>query len=503
MQARCQRLDLSAGGHRTVFMNEQMLKDMDLSPLDRVEISSVTDMGRKVIASIHPFVHGQDKVGLSKETADDLGVQVEGFISIKAADRPDSLSIIKDRMGGMELTGESMMSVVGDILDDTLSHLEVGQLLGSFYRSDLSMAELYGLTKYLSESGDTYDWGGGLVAGKGDTFPVPGNGTTPIIVAIVASLGVKMPCLDMRALQTPSSSVDTMEVMSRVDLDLPSIRKVVEARKGCIALSDDLYLAPAEKKLRAMRAASGTDPESVITASLVARNLSLGCRYLIVDMPIGMETRYSSIGLANQLSQRLTKLAARFGLRTAVELTYGDEPIGNGIGPALEARDVLKVLMNRPDAPVDLMEASLLLTGKLIDLMGQELFGADHRPGDGIEIAKEKLRSGTALGSFKGMIEAQGGNPDTRPENITVSPFLVEIRSLKEGQLVDYDTRVVNKIARIAGAPQFKGSGIEFYRKARDMVRRNELLLNVHAASEERRAMVYEHLSRNRIYTVD
>jgi putative thymidine phosphorylase len=485
-------------------MTEQLLQDMDLSPMDRVEVSSITEMGRKVIASIHPFVHGQKKVGLSKETADDLGIQNEGFISLKAMDRPESLGTIDERIGGMELTGESMMSVVGDIMDDTLSHLEVGKLLMSFYRSDLSMAELYGLTKFLSESGDTYDWGGGLVAGKGETFNVPGNRTTPIIVAIVSSLGVKMPRLAQRALRgAPSSSVDTMEVMAKVDLDLPSIRKVVEARKGCISLSENLYLAPAEKKLRDMRAASGTDPESVITASLVARNLSLGCKYLIVDMPIGMETRFSSIGMANQISQRLTKLAARFGLRTAVEVTYGDEPIGNGIGPNLEARDVLKVLMNRPDAPMDLMEASLRLTGRLIDIMGQELFGADHRPGDGLEIAKEKLRSGTALGSFKGIVEAQGGNPETKPESITVSPFLVEIRSLKEGQLVDYDTRVVGKIARLAGAPQFKGSGIEFYKKAKDMVRRNELLLNVHAASEERRAMVYEHLSRNRIYTVD
>ncbi|MEA3558006.1 MAG: thymidine phosphorylase, partial [Candidatus Thermoplasmatota archaeon] len=372
-------------------------------------------------------------------------------------------------------------------MDDSLSEVELSCFVTSCTMQDLSMAELYNMTRYLAESGDVLDWGDELVADKHCTGGVPGNRTSPIVVPIVASFGVKIPKTSSRAITSPAGTADVMETMTNVSFEMDQIKDIVSRTGACLIWGGGLNIAPADSRLIKIRKPIGSNPEGLLISSILSKKKAMGSRYVLIDIPVGMETRYHSLGEVRHMAQKMKKVAARIGIRAQVEITFGDEPIGDGIGPGLEARDVLKVLTNRHDAPKDLKEKALFIAGKLLDLVGPDLFGSDHRPGDGLEMATESLGSKKALSKFREILAAQGGDPDISPDALEISPHVIEVRASKDGQLVDYDNPIIAKVARLAGAPRNIGSGIDLYKRSGDMVSKGELLFNVHMGSEEKR----------------
>jgi putative thymidine phosphorylase len=406
-------------------------------------------------------------------------------------------------MNGHELTGNQIMEIVGDIVDDSLSEVEMSCFVTSCTMQDLSMAELFNLTKYLAESGDRLEWEETLVADKHCTGGVPGNRTSPIVVSIIASLDVKIPKASSRAITSPAGTADVMETMAKVSFDKWQIVDIIKKTHGCLIWGGGLNIAPADSRLIKIRKPIDSNPEGLLISSILSKKYAMGSKYVLIDMPVGLETRYHSLGEVRHMSQKLQKIAARLGMRAQVEITYGDEPIGNGIGPNLEARDVLQVLMNKPNAPRDLRDKAVRIAGKLIDLFGKERFGTDHRMGDGEGIAVEILASGKAFDKFRQIISAQGGDPNITPDKFKPAPMTLDLRAPKDGQLVDYDNRTIKKIARLAGAPINPGAGLDLYKKTGDIISRGDLLLNIHCGSEEKQSTVYDFLSRNRLFTIE
>jgi putative thymidine phosphorylase len=503
MEAKCQKVDISTGGHKVAYVTRRISKDLDLHIMDRVEVVNASDPSRKCLASVQFWSDPQDRIGLCTELAEELNIRDMGFLVFKAVDKPASVSHIIDRMQGNELSGDQIADIARDVVSDSLSQVELSCFVTSATIQDLSMVELYNLTKHLAESGDTFNWDDHLVADKHCTGGVPGNRTSPIVVSIVASLGVKIPKASSRAITSPAGTADVMESVCNVAFDKYQIREIVERTNGCLIWGGGLNVAPADSRLIKVRKIINSNPEGLLISSILSKKYAMGSKYLLVDMPVGLETRYHSLGEVRHMAQKVKKIAARLGMRAQVEITFGDEPIGNGIGPNLETRDVLQVLLNRPDGPRDLRDKAIRIAGKLIDLFAPERFGPDHRPGDGFEIARECLDSGKAFSKFKEIVNAQKGDKPLDPSKFKGSSHTIEVRSLKDGQLVDYDNRVIAKVARLAGAPSNKGAGLDLYKKSGDMVRSGDLLMRIHSGSESKKKLVYDHLSVNRIYTVE
>lgn len=502
MEAKCQRVDITTGGHRVAYVPRKISKDLDLHLLDRVEVVNAADPGYSALASVQFWTDPKNRIGLCTELADELHIRDAGFLNFRAVDKPPSVSHIIQRMNGSELTGDQISSVVADIASDSLSQVELSCFVTSATIQDLSMAELYNLTKYLAESGDTLKWEDDLVADKHCTGGVPGNRTSPIVVSIIASLGVKIPKASSRAITSPAGTADVMESLCNVAFNKEKIMEIVDQTSGCLIWGGGLNIAPADSRLIKVRKMINSNPEGLLISSILSKKYAMGSRYLLVDMPVGLETRYHSLGEVRHMAQKVKKVAARLGMRAQVEITFGDEPIGNGIGPNLETRDVLQILLNRPDAPGDLREKALRIAGKLIDLFAPERFGPDHRPGDGFEIAMESLDSGKAFSKFKEIVKAQGGDQPLDPAKFKGASHFIEVESQKSGQLVDYDNRVIAKVARLAGAPSNKGAGLDLYRKSGSIVKSGDLLMRIHAGSESKKKLAYDYLSENRIYTV-
>ena len=171
---------------------------------------------------------------------------------------------------------------------------------------------------------------------------------------------------------------------------------------------------------------------------------------------------------------RLRKLIEYVGDQMGIEvdavITDGSEPIGNGIGAVLEARDVMKVLRNKDDAPQDLREKSLFLAGRIID------FDPKLRGGQGYFVAKEILNSGRALESMNRIIHAQGKAPQP-----TLGHLTRDIVASESGYVESIDNTRINRIGVLAGASQNPGAGLDLFKKVGDKVEQGETLFRIHS----------------------
>jgi AMP phosphorylase len=203
----------------------------------------------------------------------------------------------------------------------------------------------------------------------------------------------------------------------------------------------------------------------------MSKKKAVGATHLVVDIPTGRGAKMKTTGEADLLARDIMELGRRLGIRTHCIVTFGEQPIGNTIGPALEAKEALEVLMNQKYVP-DLINKSCNIAGSMFELLGKK---------NGYSLAKKILESGVAEQKMREIIKAQGGNSSILPEEIPIGTHLMFIRSEKSGQIIWMENRIIVEIGRAAGAPKDKGAGIVFNKKIGDRVEKGELLFTVYA----------------------
>ncbi|MDX3930312.1 MAG: thymidine phosphorylase, partial [Shinella sp.] len=159
-----------------------------------------------------------------------------------------------------------------------------------------------------------------------------------------------MPKTSSRAITSPAGTADTMEVLAPVDLDVSAIRKVVEREGGCIAWGGAVNLSPADDVIIGVERVLDIDAVGQMVASVLSKKVAAGATHLVIDIPVGPTAKVRGAAAADTLERALSSVAQAFGLRTRVMRGPGAEPIGRGIGPALEAQDILAVLQGQPGA---------------------------------------------------------------------------------------------------------------------------------------------------------
>jgi AMP phosphorylase len=170
----------------------------------------------------------------------------------------------------------------------------------------------------------------------------------------------------------------------------------------------------------------------------------------------------------------------------SVSITDGFQPIGRGVGPSLEARDVIDVLQG--SGPADLKEKSLKISGKIFEMVGKK---------NGYEFAKKILETGKAYKKFREIIEAQEGNPSVKSGDIPVGEYVVEVPSPQDSNYLYYESSVISQVARLAGAPSIKGAGVELVAPPGSVVKEGKILLRVVTPSKERLPLIEDFLSKN------
>ncbi|MFO2535765.1 thymidine phosphorylase, partial [Legionella pneumophila serogroup 1] len=251
--------------------------------------------------------------------------------------------------------------------------------------------------------GDRLSWSSPLIVDKHCVGGLPGNRTTLVVVPIVAAFGLTIPKTSSRAITSPAGTADTMETLAPVSLSPKAMCHVVEKENGCIVWGGAVSLSPADDVLIRVERALELDSEGQLVASILSKKIATGATHAVIDIPVGPTAKVRNKSRALLLKQSLEEVGKQLGLVVHTLITDGAQPIGNGIGPSLEARDVLAVLQGLLHAPKDLREKSLTLAGAVLE------FSSTVQPGSGQSIAKQLLDSGEAFKKFQAICEAQGG----------------------------------------------------------------------------------------------
>ena len=385
---------------------------------------------------------------------------------------PASAPALRAKVFGQRLGEADFLALMRDTVSNPLSDIELTAFVTACAGERLDEQETIALTKAMLAVGERIDWGSDAVLDKHCVGGLPGNRTTPIVVAIVAAAGHRIPKTSSRAITSPAGTADAMEVMAPVALDLDAMRSVVEREGGCIVWGGNVRLSPADDILIRIERPLDFDSDGQLVASVLSKKAAAGSTHVLIDVPIGPTAKVRSAAAAASLEVRLLATAKALGLNLSVLRTDGLQPVGYGIGPALEARDVLSVLRKDVDAPRDLRGRALDLAGALLDATPGTVLG------EGRTIACALLDSGAALRKFLAICEAQGGFTEPGRAQHT-RPVLAN----RSGQIQAIDNRRLAKVAKLAGAPGNATAGIDSRGRIGDSVLTGAPLFHVHAQS--------------------
>ena len=317
-------------------------------------------------------------------------------------------------------------------------------------------------------------WSEDIIVDKHCVGGLPGNRTTPIVVSIVAAFGLTMPKTSSRAITSPAGTADTMEVLAPVEFDVEKMKEIIAQEKGCIALGGSISLSPADDILIRIERVLDLDSEGQMVASILSKKIAVGSNHILIEIPVGKTAKVRSLEMANILKNHLEKIGEDLGVMVKVLLTDGSQPVGNGIGPALEARDLVAVLQNDKNAPQDLRNHALMLAGEVLE------FSPEVKNGEGIILATEILNSGKAWQKFQAICAAQGGL-----KNIPEAKYIHQCFAQKDGVISEIDSRRIAMVAKLAGAPLDKTAGIDLRIKVGNKIKQGELLFAIHTSSKD------------------
>lgn len=433
--------------------------------------------GRRLLASVviaeDPLLVGAEEVGLTEPAFRRLGAPTGAPVTVAPAPPPSATAAIFHKIRGETLSAAQLSDVVHDLVDHRWSDMEIAAFLvacASFMTADETLA----LTDAMARAGKRLEWNNRLVVDKHCIGGVPGNRTSLIVAPIVAAHGLLFPKTSSRAITSPSGTADTMEVLARVDLDEQEMRAAVEKCGGCVVWGGRVDLSPADDVLISVERPLAIDTPDQMVASILSKKIAAGSTNLVIDVPVGPSAKVRDTRAALHLRKLFEFVGSRLGLHIEVIMTDGSQPIGRGIGPALEMRDVQAVLACAHDAPGDLLEKSLKLAGRLLEL------DPEVKGGQGEALARDLLKSGAALKKMNQIAEAQGPSPISS----AIGSLVHEVTAKTDGWIESVDCLRIARIARLAGAPTDPGAGIDILKRKGDNVRAGEPLYRIHGVEQ-------------------
>lgn len=485
-------MDIASGGVLIAILNENDAKKLDLHSADRIlvkhnskSVTCILDISesRKTVP--------EGSIGLFEEVLDRLNIRQGALVEVKFTGKPESVKHIRDKLHGKELNNTELYHITDDITHDRLTDIEKTYFVAASFTHGLSVKEIIGLTKAMVQTGKTLKFPG-ITLDKHCIGGVPGNRTTMIVIPIVAAAGYTIPKTSSRAITSPAGTADTMECLAKVEMPEAKIKQVVKKTGSCIVHGGSINLAPADDKIIDVEHPLSIDAEGQLIASVMAKKHSVSASHVLIDIPMGKSVKARNLTEANHLKKMFELIGKKLGMNVQVVITDGSHPIGNGIGPLLEAEDVMSVLRNDPRAPQELKEKSLMLAGKLFEMV------CKCTAADALRQAREILESGRALAKMNQIIKEQG--KQVKPE---LGKYRHQVHSAKSGKVVEIDNEVIAKLARTAGAPGDKGAGLYLSKKINDKVVKGDLLYTVYAHSEFKLGLAKDFLRKNNGYKVN
>jgi putative thymidine phosphorylase len=392
-----------------------------------------------------------------------------------------AIESIQKKLLGKKLSYPEIYAVMDEIAHEKLSDVLTTYFVASSFREGYTPQELFYFTKAMVETGNKLKFGG-IVADKHSVGGIAGTRTTMIIIPIIAAAGFKIPKISSRAITTPAGTADVMEAIAGVEFTPAQITKIVKVVGGCIAWNGRLGIAPADDIIIKVEEPLAFESFDKIIISVMAKKIAAGTTHLVLDIPIGKTAKIHRFSEGEAVAKKFESLASHFGIKVVCDVNETLEPAGRGIGPILEARDVLYVLEQKTDRPLRLEAKSLRLAGKLLDLCYRE----SKIKKNGEDEARKILESGAALKKFQDIVKAQGGSHKITSDSLELAKNKFDFKSPISGKIKDIDNHNINTVARILGAPVDKKAGIYLLKKLDHSVSRNEVIFTLYSEDKYR-----------------
>jgi AMP phosphorylase len=466
-----------SAGLPVAMINRKTAESLGVHAGDRITIKTLSKNPKEIVTILDTSDNFVKPccIAISNEIKKRLSLREEQTVDVAFSNPPESVLFIKEKINGEELADEKIKAIIRDVVNNSLTEPEVAVFVSAMYRNGMTFKETVSLINSILASGKTLSFRNKYVVDKHCIGGVAGNRTTPIVVAICAAAGLTFPKTSSRAITSAAGTADCIEVLSSVEFTMDQIKKIVQKVGACLTWGGSLGMVPADSKIIKVEKMLKLDPLAQLLASIMSKKLAAGSKYILIDIPYGKKAKVSK-SKALFLKKKFEQLAKHFKVKMKVILTKANEPIGNGVGPALEIMDVMKVLNPAEVGPKDLEKKSIFLASQILEMTGTS------KKGKGIKLAEEILASGKAWKKFKEIIHAQKGK--TTP--LELSKYFKDIHANKSGKIKSIHNKLINELARSAGCPLDKFSGLYLHKHVGDKVKKGELLITLYAESKPR-----------------
>jgi AMP phosphorylase len=486
-------IDIDAG-RPIVLLHPIDAKRMSIHMGDRAQIckkgSNCTEVA---IVDISDTMVPEGEIGIFNDLAAPMRLSPRSSVYVSPRPKPESVSFIRKKIDGKDLSDIEITTIVKDIVHDRLSDIELTSFVTASAIHGYSKRETIFLTKAMVDTGDRLDFKG-VVVDKHCIGGVPGNRTTMMIVPMLASMGIKIPKTSSRAITSPAGTADTMEVLCPVSYGATDVKRFVNKVGACIVWGGAINLAPADDKIIRVEYPLSIDAEGQVLASIISKKKSVGSDYVLIDIPYGPGSKILGLEKAKELCEKFVWLGNEVGMKVKYILTDGTKPIGNGIGPVLEARDILLAL--GANGPPDLVEKSIMMVSEIME------FSGNSTKGQGVKEARQSIEDGSALAKMKEIIKIQGGNPSVKISDLKTGRFKYEVKAVSGGKISSIDNSTIAMLARTAGAPQDPAAGIFIATNVGDKISTGETMFTIYSQNKTKLAYSQRILKRNNPITI-
>lgn len=494
MKLKIKKINFNNGKEAFLYLNREcpVVVEQGFDGGIRIEIkgSNKKVAGELVLISNQNLLKN-DEIGLSDVAFKRLGLNEGTEVEASRIPLLKSFNAVRAKMFGHEFGKEDVRAIIQDIVDGYYSPSHIAAFCGVCEGGNMSLDEISYLTDAMVNVGQTIKWDYDIVVDKHCIGGIPGNRTTNVVIPIIAAYGLHIPKTSSRAITSPSGTADTMEVFCNVDVPTERMKEIVDECNGCIVWGGAVDLSPADDLIINTKKLLNVDSEGQMVASILSKKIAAGSTHILIVAPVGPTAKVKTEEDFKRLKDTFEGIGKKLGKHVVVAHEQGLQPVGNGIGPALEAQDILKLFKNEPDAPQDLKEISLDLAGQIIE------FDPKVKKGDGYKIAKEILESGKAYNKFMQIIKAQGDLRD-----IPTAKFTRDIVAKADGKVYEFDNKKLAQVCRFAGAPEVYVAGVYLYKHLNDSVKKGEKLFTIHADSQGAIDQAYDFASKEDIVKV-
>ncbi len=471
MKLRTKYYDVDAS-EPTVLIHDDDCREIGVKENDRVSIIGL----RTAVALVSRSDTLVDKgvILVPSSIMERCAVKEGEEVGVTYCQNPDSVRSIRRKMDNEKLSAEEIQAIVEDILHNKLSKIEISAWLTALYINGMDIDEIADFTKSMANTGDILEFERQPVFDFHSLGGVPGNKVTPIVVSIVAAAGIMIPKTSSRAISSACGTSDFVETFCDVELDADRLKRIAEDVGGVFAWGGSMNLAPVDDMVIKIEHPLGINPRAQMLASIMSKKVAIGATHLVVDIPTGSGTKVPTIEVARAYARDLMDLGEKLGMHVECAITYADQPVGNAVGPKLEARECISILEGNKH-PASVVEKACDCAGIILEMAGVN---------NGSARAREILESGEAHAKFMEIVVAQGGRPDLRSEDLVPGQYVYDVVANKSGYIHAINNKDVVAIAKAAGAPNDKGAGLMIHLKKGQRVEQGETLFTIYADNE-------------------